>query len=226
MRLSGRLLLLRTGYGFERDRVVTEVRHLKPTTRAIQVAGDAGIGSWRDSLAINRAYDRLMGINLSVLIVFAPWPFLWMAYSSAPWRSDGGPMPSWSGFLSSGIAGLLFVALAIFAVLWFVQRLRIGGAVMHLFEHGAIAERVRGKLAIFRYSEVSPRYVVWEEPMEHGVRKRVQLWITMPESGYLLCLDGMKENDRATLKTIASALKLPPDPEPIGRLRGRAPAAF
>lgn len=202
-----------------------KVLHLRPTTRVAEVAGDEGLGSWRDSVAINRAYDRQMGINLSVLIVFAPWPFLMMAYEAAPWRENVGR--SWSGFLASGIAGLLFLALAIFAVLWFVRRLRIGGAAMHMFEHGAIAERVRGKLAVFRYADVSPRHVVWDEPMDQGdIRKRVQLWITMPVSGYQLCLDGMKEADRAALKTIAAALDLPPEPEPIGRLRKQAPAAF
>jgi len=204
-----------------------KVRHVEPSERAGQVAKSEGLGSWRDSVGINRAYDRLMGMNLGVVVIFAPWPFLMMAYDAAPWRDNGGLGRSWSGFLASGIAGLAFLALAIAAVLWMVHRLRVGGAAMHFFEHGAVAERPRGKLAVFRYAEVSPRFVVWDEPMDHGgIRKRVQLWITMPVSGYQLCLDGMKEADRAALKTIATALGLSPEPESIGRLRKQAPAAF
>lgn len=87
----------------------------------------------------------------------------------------------------------------------------------HFFEHGAVAERLRGKLAVFRYADVSPRFVVWDEPMDDSIRKRVQLWSTMPECDYQLCLDGMKKADRAALKTIAVALGLSPEPEPIGR---------
>lgn len=207
-----------------------KVRHVELTARAEQVACSEELGSWRDSVTINRAYDRQVGLNLGIVLIFAPWPFLMMAYDAAPWRDLGGVnathQASWSGFLASGIAGLAFLALAILAVLWFVQRARVGGAVMHFFDHGAIAERLRGKLAVFRYAEVSPQHVVWDEPMDQGIRKRVQLWIRLPESGYLLCLDGMKKDDRATVRTIAAALDLPPEPEPIGRLCKQAPPAF
>ncbi|MET7641569.1 hypothetical protein [Streptomyces sp. NPDC005438] len=208
-----------------------EVRRPRLSRRAARVADEEGLGAWSESVEVNRAYDRQMSVNLGVLVLLAPWPFLVMAYQAAPWRGDdegaGSAHVSWSAFLASGLTGLVFLGLAVMAVLWFVVRIRVGGAAMHFFEHGAVAERPRGALAVFRYDQVSPRHVVWDEPMDQGeVRGRVQLWIRMPVSGHVLCLDGMKAADRATLAVVVAKLGLPEEPEALGRLSRHAPTAF
>ncbi|MGW5049891.1 hypothetical protein [Actinokineospora sp. NPDC004072] len=164
-----------------------------------------------------------MAIGVLLLPVAAA-VFLIMAVQSAS-RDDEG----WAaGTLASGIAGLTFLGLTAFlTVPLLIGKFRRAGAWVHVFEHGAIAERPRGALYAWQLPRATARLVQWRESWEGEWRDRIQLWITFHLDGEVICFDGLHPTDRSALSDLARALGVADQPDPIGDLHPvKAPTPF
>lgn len=196
------------------------------TPRAAAIAGEQGYGAYQASFRVNRMSDRHLAIAVLMLPVGAG-VFSWMAWFASPW--SGNDAPSLPGMVASGIAGLFFLGCTVWlAVPLLVGMVRVKGARVYVFEHGAIAERPRGSLYAWKLDRATVRYVVWKESWESTWRDRPQLWVRFHQDGEVICFDGHDRKDRAVLPELARALGAASDePEQIGELRSSdAPTSF
>lgn len=202
------------------------VQRQVPSSRAEAVAAQEGYGAHRSSYRVNRAHDRHQTIGVLMLPIGAA-VFLWMAWDASPWNG-GESGASMSGMLASGIAGLIFLALTLcLAVPLLVGRFRVESARVHVYEHGAIAERPGGNLYAWALTRATARYVCWQQSWEGEWRDRPQLWVTFHEDGETICFDGLDPQDRAVLPEIARAFGISDRPEPIGeRHPAKVPTPF
>ncbi|MFC6506956.1 hypothetical protein ACFQBY_00615 [Promicromonospora citrea] len=172
-------------------------------------------GAHQAAYPVNRSHDRSLGLVAAVLVV-APVPFAWMAYTESPWGDGTGSIP---GMIASGLAALVFGALAVLiGVPGLLGLFSHPHATVHLFERGAIAIRHRGGSWSWPYENATVRHVLWHEPWEGDLRPRKQLWVTFRD-GETICFDGLGDADAAVLPDLSVALGGNREPEDVGTLR-------
>lgn len=196
---------------------------IPPSRAALAIARMRDFGAHQAAYPVNRSLDRSLGL-VGVVLVMAPVPFAWVAYTESPWGDGVGSV---GGMIASGLAALVFGALAV--VIGIPALLAVFShphATVHLFERGAIAIRHRGGSWSWTYENATVRYVLWHEPWEGESRPRRQLWVTFRD-GETICFDGLGDADRAVLPHLSVALGGSREPEDVGTLRGSdVPAPF
>ncbi|MEB3034069.1 hypothetical protein [[Mycobacterium] nativiensis] len=190
------------------------------------IAAQEDYGPYRRSYRVNRSHDRRLR-SAMVVLLFAPLPFLWMAYRAGPWAGDD-TQSSMTGMLASGIPGLIFVGLTLFlAIPGLIRMASAKGAQVHVFERGAIAERPGGDLYAWPYRRATARYVSWRESTDGQWHDHPQLWVTFHRGGETICLDGRAPKDRAVLPDLAREFGISDEPEQVdGVYRNTAPLPF
>lgn len=187
---------------------------LAPTRRAREIAGSQGFGAHRTTFPVNRAVDRSFPV-LTLPLSIAGVMMLGMAWQASPWSPGAS---SWIGVIASGITGVVFLLVAIMMLDLMLRRGFRRGARVHIFERGAIAERVNGPLYSWPFERGSARYVCWYETRNDAPHPRPQVWVTFVD-GSQICFDGQHAEDRAGLPELARALGAPSgSPEQLGHL--------